>query len=322
MANVVFSGNSYELENQESILLGLERHGVTIPSSCRSGVCQTCLLLAVKGKVPAAAQVGLKPTLQKQGYFLACMCKPDSDLEIALPGEDVKQHFNVSVLEKTFLSDDIFRLRLSRDESFRYFPGQFISIYQSNDLVRSYSLASLPEDNFLELHIRHLPNGKMTSWLKDRVKPGDQLKIDAAVGDCFYIDDDPLKNLLLIGTGTGLSPLLGIARDALSKGHQGNIYLYHGSQTSSGIYLRQQLEDLASAHENLIFIPCVSGSDNDHHDNHGRANDIALKNHPDLKGWKVYLCGHPDMVATTKKKAFLAGASLSDIFSDPFIISA
>jgi len=321
MAKVVFGGNAYELKQQESVLIGLERHGVTIPSSCRSGVCQTCLMLAVSGEVPSSSQLGLKPTLQKQNYFLACLCKPENDIEISFPGEDVKRHFYAEVLEKTDLGKDTFRMRLSRDEIFTYYAGQFISLYQSNDVIRSYSLASLPSDPFLEIHVRHLPNGKMTTWLKDQVKIGDEIKIDAAVGDCFYIDDDLQKNMLLVGTGTGLSPLYGIVRDALSKGHRGEIHLYHGSQSPNGIYLENELRALAEQHENFHYVSCVSGAlDNSRHQ-HGRANDIALAVHKNLKGWKIYLCGNPEMVAATKKKGFLAGASLKDIFSDPFIIN-
>ena len=52
----------------------------------------------------------------------------------------------------------------------------------------------------------------------------------------------------------------------------------------------------------------------------GRANEVALKKVSDLKGWRVYLCGHPDMVNDTKKQAFLKGASMQDIFSDPFLV--
>lgn len=320
MTKVTLSGNAYELEKQESVLLGLERHGVSIPSSCRSGVCQTCLLLAVKGEVPADAQVGLKPTLQKQGYFLACMCKPESSLEISIPGEDVRPRYQAKLLEKDFLGEDIFRLRLSRPDDFEYYPGQFISVHRPDGLIRSYSLASVTDEGFLELHIRHLPDGQMSGWLKDSIHPGDAVEIEPALGDCFYLQDDPTKNILLIGTGTGLSPLYGIIRDALNKGHSGDIHLYHGSQTDKGIYLQHELQDLAEQNHNFHYHPCVSGNSDSSY-NHGRANDVALREHPDLKGWNVYLCGHPDMVSATAKKSFLAGASFKDIYSDPFTIA-
>jgi len=50
----------------------------------------------------------------------------------------------------------------------------------------------------------------------------------------------------------------------------------------------------------------------------GRAEDVALADHPDLSGWRVYLCGYPPMVNDARRRAFLAGAGMSDIYVDPF----
>jgi NAD(P)H-flavin reductase/ferredoxin len=321
MTVVSFENGRYELDSGESVLEGLKRHGVSIPSSCCSGVCQTCLLLAVKGTVPAEGQKGLKPSLQQQNYFLACICKPTVDIEIALPGDEVRHRVAARVVEKEFLNADIFRLRLACDEPFEYFPGQFIRLYHPDGLVRSYSLASIPEDKILELHIRHLPNGKMTTWLKQQINAGDNVEIEGPSGDCFYLAGNEHQNLLMIGTGTGLAPLFGIIRDALQKGHQGPIHLYHGSHQPEGLYLESELKKLAEQYSNFHYTPCVSSETCPDGYEQGRANEVALKNHPDLKGWKAYLCGHPDMVAKTKTKIYLAGASLNDIFSDPFVLS-
>jgi len=321
MTIVTFENEHYELDSGESVLEGLQRHGVSIPSSCCSGICQTCLLFAVNGTLPSEAQKGLKPTLQKQNYFLACICKPTVDIEIALPGDEVRPRIPTRVVQKEFLNADIFRLRLACEEPFEYFPGQFIRLYHPDGLVRSYSLASISEDKILELHIRHLPDGKMTTWLKEQVNTGDKLEIDGPSGDCFYLTGKEQQSLLMIGTGTGLAPLYGIIRDALQKGHQGPIHLYHGSHQPESLYLVTELKTLAEQYSNFHYTPCVSSEQPIEGYEKGRANDVALENHSDLKDWKIYLCGHPEMVATTKKRAFLAGTSLSAIYSDPFVLS-
>jgi ferredoxin-NADP reductase len=41
---------------------------------------------------------------------------------------------------------------------------------------------------------------------------------------------------------------------------------------------------------------------------------------PDLRKRRIFLCGHPDMVASTRRKAYLAGASMKDIHADAFSI--
>jgi len=53
----------------------------------------------------------------------------------------------------------------------------------------------------------------------------------------------------------------------------------------------------------------------------GRVHEAALRETPGLKGWRVFLCGHPEMVKLTRKNAFLSGASLPDIHADAFNVS-
>jgi NAD(P)H-flavin reductase len=127
---------------------------------------------------------------------------------------------------------------------------------------------------------------------------------------------------LLIGTGSGLAPLYGIARAALYQGHTGPVRLFHGSRHRGGLYLIDELNELGAEFSNFDFIPCVSGPDVPHGYTSGRPSDVALQELPDPKGWRIFLCGHPDMVAMTRKKAFLAGATMKDIYADAFRVGS
>jgi len=134
----------------------------------------------------------------------------------------------------------------------------------------------------------------------------------------------PRQNLLLAGTGTGLAPLYGIARDALLAGHQGDIYLLHGAPEPSGLYLREELAALARVHENFHYISCVLASDGPLPEGVqlGAIDELALGVAPSLVGWKIYLCGVPQLVNQLRKKIFLAGAGINDIYADPFLSAA
>jgi len=46
--------------------------------------------------------------------------------------------------------------------------------------------------------------------------------------------------------------------------------------------------------------------------------DVALADNPDLSGWRVFLCGNPDMVNAARQQTFFAGASMREIYADPF----
>jgi len=321
MAKITYSEQTFENNKDESVLECLARHGVELPSSCRAGVCQTCMVRATEGTAPPAdAQAGLKPQLQKQGYFLACICKPEQDLSFVNPDDSALPQVAATVVSKTRFNDNIIRLRLKPESELDFQPGQFLNIHREDGLARSYSIASLPQEGYLELHVESVENGKMSNWLHNQVAMGGKINIDGPHGDCFYIDDKPEQNLLLIGTGTGLAPLWGIIRDALSKGHKGEIHLFHGSHSTDKIYLVDELKQLAKLHSNFFYTPCISGQDNQGY-TAGRANEVALSEIPKLDGYRVYLCGHPEMVSSTKKKTFLAGASMNDIHADAFTLS-
>jgi NAD(P)H-flavin reductase len=53
----------------------------------------------------------------------------------------------------------------------------------------------------------------------------------------------------------------------------------------------------------------------------GRVNDVVLSQLPNLKSWRVFLCGHPGMVNQMKKQVFLKGASMADIYADAFLVT-
>ena len=319
MPVISFEGQEYECAPGETVLDCLTRHGVSVDYSCRSGVCQSCMMVSTAGSPPAESQVGLKDTLKAQDHFLICSCVPEQDMSLARPGGEGMSH-ETPVVGMERLNEDVIRLRLARPEGYDYLPGQFLNLKNDRGVSRSYSLASVPAlDDFLELHIRHIPGGQVSGWVAEQLKPGDTVTISAASGQCAYMPGRPEQSLLLVGTGTGLAPLLGIVRDALRQGHSGPIHLYHGSSDVKGLYLVDELRAMAEAHAAFNYHPCVSRGTPPEGVQSARAADQALADIGNLGGWRVFLCGREDMVKATQKKAFLAGASMQDILADPFV---
>jgi CDP-4-dehydro-6-deoxyglucose reductase len=316
MASIVYEGKTYACESGESVLDCLTRHGVLLPSSCRNGVCQTCMMHAVSGSIPEQAQKGLKDTLKVQGYFLACVCRPENDMEIRQADvENLRHHATVSALER--MNSNIMRVRLKPAKPFNYQAGQFINLLHQN-AVRSYSIASLPGEDELELHIRHVPNGRVSSWVHQQLSLDDDIEFHGPAGDCFYVPGRPEQPLLLIGTGTGLAPLYGILRDAINQGHTGKILLFHGSLHRDGLYLVDVLQHLTDIHDNIQYTPCVLHGDAPLGGAIGVIDEVVMRALPDLKGWRAYLCGDPEIVRRLQSRIFLAGASMQEIYADAF----
>lgn len=305
----------------ESVLDCLLRHGIEAPHSCRNGVCQTCVMRAIDGSLPVNSQKGLKESQVAQKYFLACVCYPETEIEVAFTDTQISR-YPVKILEKTRLSSSVLQLRFTRPENFTYYAGQFLTVFKNNSLGRSYSLSSAPGmHDHLEIQINVFPNGKVSSWLSDTVNEGDELTIGEPMGNCIYIGAAKTRPMLLIGTGTGIAPLAGIVQQAISEKHEQPIHIYHGSRSMDGLYLQQFLTDLASKHPQVHYYPSVSRESPKPGIRQGRASDLALADKHELKNFSVYLCGNPDMVNNAKRQIFLAGASLQHIHSDPFVHS-
>lgn len=316
---IKFENQTFIPQENESLLDCLLRNNIAVAYSCRNGICQTCLMRAVTGSPPEAAQKGLKESQISQNYFLACSCYPQDVIEVTLP-DSSNNRFKTQVLEKKFLSDSVVRLRVSRPENFKYYAGQYLTLFKSDTVGRSYSLASVPDlDDFLEFHIHVLPDGQISQWVANELSENDSVVISEALGNCIYVGGAKTQPLLLIGTGTGMAPLYGIVKQAIQEGHTSHISIYHGARLNADLYLNDELHELAQHHDNLHYFPCVTREAPEPGVRQGRASELAMKDVTEFKDVSVFLCGNPDMVNNTKRQIFLAGASLQNIHADPFL---
>jgi CDP-4-dehydro-6-deoxyglucose reductase len=318
---IFFGGDSFVSESDESVLDCLSRNGASVPHSCKSGVCQSCLMRSSDGNLSEAAQQGLKPAYKKQNLFLACQYKPEHDLVVELPdggGLDSRG----TVVGKDMLNHNVLRLELAPESGFVCEPGQYITLINDDGLARSYSVANDPaREGRIELHIRLLTDGSMSVFLKEKATLGDNLKIRGPAGSCFYVreegDDYPM---VLAGTGTGLAPLYGIAKQALAQGHQGEIQLFHGALQDTDLYLVPQLQNLASAHPNFRYVPCVLTGEPGQFYRQGNIQEIVMSAMPsDKSRTRLFLCGAPETVNALKRTAFLSGLASRHIFADAFL---
>lgn len=319
MANLTIEKKTYSCQPDETVLDALLRGNVNISYACKKGSCHSCMVRCLNGAPPETAQVGLKSTLKAHHHFLACLCHPEQDMTLKLPDQS-EFYTDGTVVVNAMLNRNTLLLVIAFKDAFEFNAGQFVNLQRPDGLTRSYSIANTPqESNTLEFHIRRLPGGKFSEWLHDEIRAGDTIAVSEPRGHCFYLPERREQGLLLVGTGTGLAPLAGILTDALAHGHSGPIHLFHGSREVEDLYRTDELRQLAAQHQNFHYIPCLSGSHVPEGFTAGRANDAALATLGDLKGWRIFLCGHPDMVNQTKITAFLKGASSMDIYADAFL---
>lgn len=223
----------------------------------------------------------------------------------------------VKSIEK--MNHEVVRLKLACPDVAQYYAGQYLKVYLEQEQTGYYSLASAPGiDDELHLHVRRCANGNASRWIHERLEVGSEIQVSPPQGNCYYHPVALDRPLLLLGTGSGLAPLYGMARTALVNGHHGPIHLYHGVRQHADLYLGEQLRALARLYPNFSYYPCVSREPARHGYLPGRALDIALRDTPLGERWCVYLCGNPQMVADARDSFAGRGVPVDAIWSDLF----
>lgn len=257
-----------------------------------------------------------------EGYFLACQAfGPGADLAIGDASDLPPIPTTVERIDRP--APNVVDLRLRPREPFEYRAGQFVHVIRPDGLTRSYSLASVPgADDALELHVKRMPGGAMSGYLCETLRRGDTLTLRGPFGQCIYATGRSTQPLLLAGTGTGLAPLLGVARDALHAGHEGTIELHHGALDRAGLYAHDRLVALAERYPRFRYAPTVLSGGDGGLVTEGDLKERFLARVRATPGARVFLCGPPELTNPLKKAIFLAGTPLRDILSDAFVTAA
>jgi len=320
MSQYSISYNSRQLScrDNETILEAFHRQGVTLSFSCSKGSCQVCMMQCDEGRIPPDSQHGLSPDYIDKGYFLPCSCYPVSNMHL----QDIPANaqFQIGLVDrKEILSDTICRLYIEPSRALDYLPGQYINLRRPDDgLTRSYSLASIPEDYFLELHIRRMQNGRMSSWIFDKLEPGVEIEIQGTMGNCCYAPDmNSDSPLVLAGRGTGMAPLIGVLRDALQHGHSGPIHAYHAGADNSDLYLQQELSALAGVYRNIRYYECLDDALPPTSVTSPLAEAIASLQ-TDIQNGIAYLAGSGDFIDSTIDILRRQGIPDAHIYTDRY----
>jgi ferredoxin-NADP reductase len=160
-----------------------------------------------------------------------------------------------SIVEETPRTKSIF---LDLPDWPGHLPGQHIDVrltvedgYQAQ---RSYSIASPPEVQQVAITVENLPDGEVSPYLTDELRPGDQLELRGPIGGYFTWTVEVGGPLLLIAGGSGVVPLMAMIRHAGAMAGAIPIRLLYSSRTFADIIYRAELEDRARTTPGLEVI--------------------------------------------------------------------
>lgn len=189
MPKISFKDKCFNTLEGEKVLDAFLRQGITIPFSCRDGVCHSCKQIAVSGKIPALAQKGLSQEQRDRGYFLPCSCIPTEDMVIISP-QDAK-FFTPTILQgKKILNQDVCKLLLEPTLAEPCLTGQFLNVRSPDGHERNFAIVNQPADEFYaEIQVHKIENDPFSIWVFDRLEVGGELEIQGPFNEV----SEPLK---------------------------------------------------------------------------------------------------------------------------------
>jgi ferredoxin--NADP+ reductase len=234
------------------------------------------------------------------------------------------------VLSVHHWNDSLFSFTTTRSPTLRYRNGHFVMIgleVEGRPLLRAFSFASANYDEHLEFYSIKVPDGPLTSRLRN-IQPGDPILVGHKATGTLLLDHLlPGKRLYLLASGTGLAPFMSIIRDPQTYEQYESVIVTHSVRRVSDLGYRGYIEDELPNHElvgeqaraQLLYYPTVT---REPFRNQGRLTDLieAGKLSADLglpaldpEHDRVMICGGPgllrDLVTILEARGFEEGSS-------------
>ncbi len=316
----------------ETILDAGLRHGIDLPFDCRNGGCGACKCTVLVGRVdPGTYQPdALSAAERALGKVLMCCASPIGDVEIEYVPSKVLSRVPVReyrgrVAQLTRLAHDVMRVRIALSEGVKvpFKAGQYINVLLEDGSRRPFSFATPPhQEGPIELHIRLVPGGRFTTHVFEKMKEGDEIRIEGPMGDFVLRESE--RPIIFVAGATGFAPVKSMVEDAFHRGVRRPMYLYWGVRKRRDLYAAELPEGWAREHDNFHFIPVLSEAvpEDEWQGRTGLVHEAILQDFPSLAGNEIYACGSVKMVEAVLPKLRGQGAEEGMCFSDAFAVSA
>lgn len=190
--------------------------------------------------------------------------------------------------------------------SFRYLPGQFITLELEIDgqpVNRCYTLSSSPtRPDLVSITVKRVPGGPVSNWLHDHLKPGDTLQALGPSGE-FSCFTQPAGRYLFVAGGSGITPLMSMTRALHDLASDADVVFLQCARTPDDLLFRAELEALARRMPGLRLAWLCDRADarSTYAGPLGRLDAALLARiAPDLHTRSVYTCGPAPFMAAVR----------------------
>ncbi len=324
----IVDGDKVSGNADQSVLDACLGAGVPFPYNCRSGECGECLARLLNGEVrelPGADPAVFDDDKRRQGFILACLSYPQSDLTLSVQLRDESgppiREFDTIVTALRRHSPSIVEIVVCADPLVDYRAGQYFDwVLPGIAPDRSFSAANRPGSARIEFHVRVYPGGQVSTRVeRGELMEGDVLTLRGPFGSAGLSQDD-YRPAILVAGGTGLAPIKSVLDDAFARGSSRTFQFFYGTRRREDLYHLDTMSAWSRVHSNFSFVPVLSDepADSDWRGERGLVTEAVSRNVSDAFGAEAFLCGPPPMIDAAIPLLRKLGIDGSDIHYDKF----
>ena len=270
----VADGPEFRCDADDTLLRAGLRAGLGMPYECNAGSCGTCKVELLEGEITSLRPdaPGLAERDRAKNRVLACQAQPGTDcrIKVRLRPENVPRHrparFRATLESFRDLTHDMREFTFATHGAPGFLPGQYALFYLPGLAApRTYSMSNIDDGSGRwQFIVRRVPGGTGTVTLFDKVAIGGEIALDGPYGLAYLRPESP-RDIVLIGGGSGLAPVLSLARGAVRERRLDGrkIHVFYGARTQRDLCGKAELEALPGFGSRIGFTPVLSAPDAD-----------------------------------------------------------
>lgn len=217
-----------------------------------------------------------------------------------------------------------FVLAASQPRSFRYLPGQFITLeldIAGTKVNRCYTLSSSPtRPDVVSITVKRVPGGLVSNWLHDNLQVGMSLGVMGPSG-AFTCFAKPSSRYLFLSGGSGVTPLMSMTRALHDLASDADVVFVHCARTPADVLFAEELTLMARNMPKLrLAIVCENHTPGSNYAGHlGRLDGARLAHiAPDFMQRSVYTCGPAPFMGAVRTLLGATGFDMQQYAEESF----